>query len=94
MQFVWDEDKNQINKKKHGISFETAISVFLDPLKIELYDELHSTINETRWNIIGNIKDVTVFVVETELQNDVIRIISARLAEKDEKEFYYANRNL
>ncbi len=39
MKFEWDEDKNKLNKMKHGISFETAILVFADPERLELYDD-------------------------------------------------------
>ena len=38
----WDDEKNEINVRKHGISFETAAYVFADENRIELYDELHS----------------------------------------------------
>lgn len=40
--FDWDEDKECINIKKHGIDFESASFVFLDENRIEIYDELHS----------------------------------------------------
>ena len=42
MIFEWDNEKEQINKKKHGISFQTASKVFNDPYYIELYDSEHS----------------------------------------------------
>ena len=38
MIFEWDENKNQLNKRKHGISFEEALSVFLDEKRIEKYE--------------------------------------------------------
>lgn len=41
MKFQWDEEKNQLNKAKHKISFETAAYVFADPKCIELYDTKH-----------------------------------------------------
>ena len=40
--FEWDEEKYEINKKKHDVSFELAAEVFLDDYKIDDYDELHS----------------------------------------------------
>ena len=43
MKFEWDETKNRLNKAKHGISFEVAARAFADPLRIEYYDEAHST---------------------------------------------------
>ncbi len=42
MKFEWDEDKNQLNLKKHGIDFETAMLVFNDLQRIEIYDTEHS----------------------------------------------------
>ncbi len=52
MKFEWDEDKNQLNLKKHGIDFETAMLVFNDLQRIEIYDTEHS-IYEDRYNTIG-----------------------------------------
>jgi uncharacterized DUF497 family protein len=64
LRFVWDGTKNEENLKKHGIDFNTAIFVFNDPNYIKIYDEAHS-IDEERWNIIGMINDIILFVVET-----------------------------
>ena len=91
MRITWDEGKNEINKAKHGVSFETASLVFVDEFRIELYDAEHSTTEEDRWQIIGNAGGAILFVVETELTDDVIRIISARPATNAEKEAYYGN---
>ena len=52
LNFEWDEDKNQLNLKKHGIDFETAMLVFNDLHRIEIYDMEHS-INEDHYNTIG-----------------------------------------
>lgn len=52
MTFEWDEKKNAINKKKHGISFEMAVRVFLDEKRVEKLDLEHSTLEEERINII------------------------------------------
>ena len=51
MRVEWDEMKNQLNRKKHGIDFETAMLVFNDLQRIEIYDEEHS-ITEDRYNTI------------------------------------------
>ena len=91
MRVIWDEAKNEINKTKHGVSFETASLVFVDEFRIELYDAEHSTIEEDRWQIIGNAGGAILFVVETEINEDIIRIISARPATNAEKEAYYGN---
>jgi len=52
LHFEWDEDKNQLNLKKHGIDFETAMLVFNDLQRIEIYDTEHS-IYEDRYNRNG-----------------------------------------
>ena len=82
----WDDEKNILNIKKHGISFDTAALVFADEDRIEYYDRLHS-IDEDRYITIGHIGEV-VFVVYT-IRNDNIRMISARLATKRERDIYY-----
>ena len=53
MLFEYDEEKNETNIKKHGISFEIAARVFFDYNRIELYDEEHST-DEERFDTIGS----------------------------------------
>lgn len=92
MLFEWDDKKEQLNIKKHGIDFSTAALVFGDRNRIEKYDELHS-LTEDRYITIGQISGiaVVVMVVYTE-RNAAIRIISARLATKKEKEAYYAEK--
>ena len=44
--FEWDEDKEEINMRKHGISFKIASKVFLDENRIEIYDKTHSRSEE------------------------------------------------
>ena len=92
MIFEWDENKNKQNKRKHGISFEEALSVFLDEKRLDKYDTEHSTIHEDRWNVIGRVEDI-LFVVYVEV-NSRIRIISARKADKEETDEYYRNYDL
>lgn len=87
LQFEWDEEKEQINIAKHGIDFVTASHVFLDPYRLEIFDEKHSTADEDRYITIGVVADVLT-VVYTERIN-ALRIISARIATKKEKERYY-----
>ena len=86
MKFEWDDEKNEINKRKHRISFETAAHVFDDPDYIEMYDFEHS-IDEERFIAIGRVGGV-LFVVFTE-RKDVIRLISARVATEAERRLYY-----
>ena len=86
MTFEWDDRKEHINISKHGIDFSTAALVFGDDNRIEKYDDLHS-ISEDRYITIGEINGIAVIVVVVYTEReDSIRIISARLATKIEKE--------
>ncbi|MBR0477350.1 MAG: BrnT family toxin [Treponema sp.] len=91
MTFEWDENKNIINKKKHGVTFEMALRVFLDEKRIEKFDIEHSTLEEDRINIIGRASNVLILFVVTTDRNGVTRIISARRAEPKEEAEYYEN---
>ena len=84
--FVWDSEKAEKNWKKHKIKFEDAVLVFFDENKIDEFYEIHSDF-EDRYKIIGRVEDIIV-VIYTE-RGDFTRIISARDAEKSEKEDYY-----
>ena len=86
MKIEWDTNKNDANMKKHHISFETAARVFLDENRLDYYDIVHS-INEDRYITIGLVEEVIVVVYT--LRKTRIRIISARLATRKEKELYY-----
>ncbi len=85
-EFEWDDEKYQINIKKHGIRFETAAHVFLDKNAVIYYDELHSN-EEDRIKIVGMVENV-LSVIYTE-RGEVNRIISARHATKNERNDYY-----
>lgn len=89
LKFEWDENKNQTNIKKHGVSFEEACSVFNDEDALIINDESHSQ-NEERFILIGfSYKYNLLIVCHCYRQNDsVIRIISARKATKTEKKEY------
>lgn len=80
LQFEWDDVKEKINITKHGIDFTTASHVFLDPERIEYYDEAHSTASEERFITIGTVADVITVIYTDRIQ--ALRIISARLATK------------
>ena len=83
--FEWDERKDQINFAKHGIHFKTAVKVFLDPNKLIREDEEHP--EELRYDILGKIGKV-LFVVCAFKEENVVRMISARIATPMEKERY------
>ena len=87
--FEWDESKNRENKRKHGVTFEEARTVFLDENAIRFYDPDHST-DEDRFIMLGISFTLRVLVVcHCHRANDtVIRIISARKADKQEKQEY------
>jgi len=83
LKFEWDNKKAQSNNKKHGITFEEASSIFGDILSITISDPAHS-IGENRFITIGrSINDKLIVVVHTD-RDDIIRIISARKAARNE----------
>ena len=91
MKFEWNEDKNKLNIKKHGISFEEALEVFDDPLQISKLDKRFSYFEE-RWITLGLTNKHKVLVVAnlffTDEGEEIIRIISARKANKIERQSY------
>ena len=82
----WDDHKNQINFKKHGIHFETAALVFADENRIEFFDKEHSQ-EEDRFIVLGCVHGV-LYVVYM-MRDETARIISARLASSTERRIYY-----
>ena len=89
IQFEWDENKNQINKIKHGIGFEEAATVFYDDDAI-MFDDPEHSMEEERFLILGITKHENLCIVShCYRDNDnIIRIISARKATKNEKQVY------
>ena len=88
MEFVWDDAKNESNTRKHGLSFEEVTELFLSGDDyLELFDEVHSE-HEDRFIAIGPIKRGVIVVVFTIVEDDVTRIISARIATKKEVAMY------
>ncbi|MFZ5759295.1 MAG: BrnT family toxin [Thermodesulfobacteriota bacterium] len=89
--FEWDPNKERINKEKHGVSFEEATSVFLDPLAVTIYDPDHSE-TEHRWITLGISHKgkllVTCHTFTTENGTAIIRIFSCRKATKIERKQY------
>jgi len=86
IRFVADRNKARSNPRKHGVSFEQAAEAFFDPF-LKIIDA--SGQDETRDAIIGC--DETgrlLFVVHLLLENDRIRLISARRATREERRSY------
>ena len=93
LEFERDERKNRSNQKKHGVSLYEAKTVFIDELGRLIPDPDHSN-DEDRFILIGMSSQVRLLIVCHCVRNtDIIRIISARKAEKHERkqyEEYYA----
>jgi len=93
-EFDWDAEKAEANARKHGVTFEGAMTVFRDRLAVTVYDEEHSE-QEERWVTIGRTEGgSTVIVVHTFTPttpgNALIRIVSAREATNRERQQYEA----
>jgi uncharacterized protein len=90
LKFEWDSNKSIINIKKHKISFDEAKTIFYDDNARLIYDPDHSE-NEDRYLLIGLSSKLNLLVVSHCLRtkNDIIRIISARKATKNESIQYW-----
>ncbi len=87
LEFEWDKVKAEANLRRHGVSFELAMTVFTDAFAVERLDD-REDYGEPRFVIIGRAKgDVVLFVAYTE-REDRIRIISARRATQLEEQDY------
>lgn len=92
MRFEWDEEKNRINRRKHKISFETAVQAFHDPHALAILDRVVN--QEERWLTIGSVGPLIILVVTHTVREDddeVILIISARKATPRERAIYGQN---
>lgn len=87
LSFEWDEQKAKGNKKKHGVSFEEASTVFADPLSRTIPDPIHSE-EEDRFVILGESNRRRLLVVSFTDRGENIRIISARTATHRERKNY------
>ena len=88
MDFEWDAEKAQKNLEKHGVRFEIASAVFIDPDRITAIDDRFNY-GEERLVTLGRTHDGILVVVTTERdEGQVIRIISARKANKRERRTY------
>ena len=88
--FEWDNNKNLINRKKHGVDFSEALTVFYDYQAIVIEDPEHS-ISEERFTILGfsNTGNLLVVCYCYRRNDEVIRIISSRKASKTESWQYF-----
>jgi len=93
LEFEWDTKKDKSNTKKHGVSFEEARTAFYDEYAIQFFDPEHSE-SEDRFLLLGSsFKLKTLVVCHCFREEDtIIRIISARKADKDEERYYWSER--
>lgn len=84
--FEWNEEKRKTNLMKHGVDFADAVGVFYDNLALTQHDPYHQ---EERLLTLGTgYNDKLLLVVNTQKDNGIIRIISARKATKKERASY------
>lgn len=87
LDFEWDETKARINLEKHRVSFLTAAAIFVND-RLERIDD-REDYGETRWIALGRVDDEVYRVVFTWRGENLIRLISAQKASKDERTIYY-----
>ncbi|MBK3401171.1 MULTISPECIES: BrnT family toxin [Methylobacterium] len=85
--FTWDERKAASNLRRHGVAFEIALMAFRDPFAVEQIDD-REDYGEERINMLGMCDGVILFVTYTE-RGEEIRLISARRAERHERDRYF-----
>ena len=89
-EYEWDSDKAKSNQQKHGIRFEDAVSVFDYPYHLSVQDRYEN--GKFRWQTIGLVQGVIVILVahtvRFESGGEIIRIISARKADRKERSRY------
>ena len=89
LEFSWDERKASANFRKHGVRFEEAVPVFLDPLA-RMYDDPDHAAAEARFLLVGHSLTGRLLLVVHAEKNDTIRIISARRTSRRERRAYDA----
>jgi len=89
IKFEWDTTKATSNRKKHGVSFEEAQSVFYDEFAVQFFDEENSE-SEDRFLLLGFSDEARLLIVChcERNQGNIVRIISARRATKNESNYY------
>lgn len=89
--FEWDAAKASTNLQKHQVSFDTALRVFADPFAITNQDRIEN--GEQRWPSLGTVEGYLLLLVAHTVRDDeggkeIVRIISARRADKKERKLY------
>lgn len=93
LRFEWDDEKEKINIRKHGISFDEARTVFFDEKAVQFFDPDHSE-DEDRFILLGiSFKLRTLVICHCFRESEtVVRLFSARKADRDEKQEYWRRR--
>ena len=86
--FEWDQSKADTNRSKHGITFDEASTVFGDPLSVAIADPDHSGFREARYLLLGRSFRGRLLVVSHAERGGIIRLISARRADRQEARVY------
>jgi len=94
VRFEWDPGKDATSRRKHGVSFETALRVFADPFALLEQDRIEG--GEQRWQTLGMVDGRVLLLVAHTLreeevggrQVELVRIISARAADRKERRRY------
>lgn len=86
--FEWDARKAAENRRKHGVSFEDAVTAFADPLAVTVTDPDHSSAAERRYILVGRSARGRLMVVSHAERGTAIRLISARPATRRERAQY------
>ena len=86
-EFRWDKNKAKSNEQKHGVSFDEAITVFKDPFTLTILDPDHS-VDETRFIDLGYSDHGRLLIVVYTERDNLIRLISSRLANNAERKTY------
>jgi uncharacterized protein len=88
--FEWDEAKDLANRRKHGVSFDDALDVFGDPLRLTRLDRIEN--GEARWQTVGIMDRHRIILVAHTIWDDedreIVRIISARPVTRHERRDY------
>jgi uncharacterized DUF497 family protein len=88
VRFEWDDAKDRRNQKKHGLSFSEAVQLFQgEQGYLEIFDIAHSQ-DEDRFIAIGEMHRGVAVVIYTEPEENVVRIIGARMATNRERDRY------
>jgi uncharacterized DUF497 family protein len=86
MEFEWDEQKDKVNRRKHGISFEEATAIWSDPASVTI-PTVRAEDGEERFKTVGVIEG-RLFVVVWTARSGIIRIVSARRTNASEERAY------